>query len=218
MIRNPHNTNHRLHYEDSYQGFRVQTKYVPLIAEYLDLLYLTIQRALNEHPRVFAFRVDLRFPESSNFAPYLDSNIVIERFIESFKAKIRHNRALARRKFGRAHDTTVRYVWARELGRCGRPHFHLVFLLNNDAFFSLGVFEPDRENMFNRLQEAWASALGLPASAMAGLVEIPDNPCYYPRRGDPTSMAHLFYRASYLCKAASKSYGNGCHGFGSSRR
>jgi hypothetical protein len=217
MIRNPQNTNLHLHFEDSYQGFPVQTMHGPLIVEYLNLLHLTMQRALSEHPRVFAFRVDLRFPENVCPIPYLSSNIVVERFIESFRAKIRHNRAVAKQKYGRAHDTTVRYVWAREIRLCGRPHFHLVILLNNDAFCSLGTFEPGRENIYNRLQEAWASALGLPGYSATGLVEIPSNPCYYLRRDDLTTMAELFYRASYLCKADTKSYGNGCHGFGASR-
>lgn len=217
MMRNPQNTNLNLYFEDSYQCFPVQTMHGPLIVEYLNLLYLTMQRALNEHPRVFAFRVDLRFPENLDSTPYLGSNIVIERFIESFKAKIRHNRNLAKQKYGRAHDTTVRYVWAREVGCCGRPHFHLVIFLNNDAFCSLGVFEPGRDNMFNRLQEAWASALGLFVRSVTGLVEIPSNPCYYLRRDDLASVPQFFYRASYLCKAATKSYGNGCHGFGASR-
>jgi hypothetical protein len=217
MIRHPQNTNLNLYFEDSYQGFPVQTMHGPLIVEYLDLLYLTVQRAVNEHPRVFAFRVDLRLPQNMDSDPYLGSNRMIERFIESFKAKIRHNRTQAKHKYGRAHDTAVRYVWAREVGRCGRPHFHLVIFLNNDAFGSLGVFEPGRENMFNRLQQAWASALGLSVDSVTGLVEIPSNPCYYLRRDDLKGAAELFYRASYLCKADTKSYGNGCHGFGCSR-
>lgn len=217
MNRHPQNTNLHLHYESSYQGFPVQTEPGPLIVEYLNLLHLTIQRALNEHPRVFAFRVDLRFPEDREIEPYLSSNFVIERFIASFKEKIDHNRAVAKRKYGHAHDTSVRYVWAREVGRGGKPHFHLVFFLSNDAFGSLGDFNSSRDNMFNRLQEAWASALGISVSSVTGLVEIPRNPLYYVRRDDPASMAELFYRASYLCKAATKSYGNGCHAFGSSR-
>lgn len=217
MIRNPQNTNLHLHYEDSYQGFSVQTMHGPLIVEYLNLLHLTVQRALNEYPRVFAFRVDLRLPESVCPVLYLSSNNVMESFIGSFKAKVKHNRSMATQQYGRAHDTTVRYVWAREIGRCGRPHFHLIFFLNNDAFCSLGVYEQGRENMFNRLQEAWASALGLPVHSATGLVEMPSNPCYYLRRDDLTKVAELFYRASYLCKADTKSYGNGCHGFGASR-
>lgn len=217
MMRNPQNTNLNLYFEDAYQGFPVQTMHGPLIEQYLNLLHLTVQRALNEHPRVFAFRVDLRLPENLSSNLYLGSNIVIERFVESFKAKIRHNRTQAKQKYGRAHDTTVRYVWARELGRCGKPHFHLVILLNNDAFCSLGNFEHGRENIFNRLQEAWASALGISVNSVTGLVEIPNSPCYYMRRDDLTDVAAFFYRASYLCKAATKAYGSGCHGFGCSR-
>ena len=83
MIRNPKNTNLRFHSEESYQGFPLQTQHGPLIVEYLDLLYLTVQRALNEHPRVFAFRVDLRFPENFDCTSALSSNRVIERFVES---------------------------------------------------------------------------------------------------------------------------------------
>ncbi|MCO2952435.1 inovirus Gp2 family protein, partial [Pseudomonas aeruginosa] len=35
--------------------------------------------------------------------------------------------------------------------------------------------------------------------------------------GDHGELADLFHRASYLCKAATKSYGDGQHGFGCSR-
>lgn len=72
--------------------------------------------------------------------------------------------------------------------------------------------------MFNRLSEAWASALRLPVSAVSGLVHIPDNAYYFLHRNDQGSIADFFYRASYMCKAATKAYGNGGHGFGCSRR
>jgi hypothetical protein len=86
-----------------------------------------------------------------------------------------------------------------------------------DAFRALGTFAPGRDNMFNRLNEAWASALRLPVDAVVGLLHIPENPNYYLRRDDLASVAAFFYRASYLCKAATKAYGNGGHGFGASR-
>ena len=70
--------------------------------------------------------------------------------------------------------------------------------------------------MFNRLQEAWASALGTSVEAVRGLVEIPDNPSYSLRR-DGLGVEEFFYRASYLCKAPTKVYGDGRHGFDSSR-
>jgi 7-cyano-7-deazaguanine synthase in queuosine biosynthesis len=40
--------------------------------------------------------------------------------------------------------------------------------LNYDAFNALGKFVPGRNNMFNRLAEAWASALGLSGEAASG--------------------------------------------------
>ena len=121
-----------------------------------------------------------------------------------------------------AHDTVVRYVWAREVGKGhrgqhGRPHYHMAVLLNYDAYCALGRFSPGRDNMFNRLQDAWASALGLPLDAVVGLVEIPANPYYCIHRDDSESIAQFFHRASYLCKAATKEFGNGGHGFGASR-
>ena len=52
-----------------------------------------------------------------NFGCKLTDNAIIERFIESFKAKIRHNRQLAFLANKYAHDTVVRYVWTREVGQ-----------------------------------------------------------------------------------------------------
>jgi hypothetical protein len=143
--------------------------------------------------------------------------MVIERFISSFKAKIRHNRnkAIVLNKY--AHDTDVRYGWCREMGQQWVPHFHFVMFLNNDAFCTLGQFEIGRQNIFNRLHEAWASALKVSLECVLGLVELPDHPIYRLQLDDPNSLAECFYRISYLCKADTKHYGNGIHGFGTSR-
>lgn len=217
MVRHRQNRNLVLHQGSSYCGMPIQADKGPFVAQYLDRLCNTASRALQQYSRVFAFRVDLRFP--ADFEPSDDActNQVIERFFESFKAKIRHNRRMARMANKHAHDSNVRYVWAREVGQHGRPHYHVAFLLNYDAFNALGKFETGRDNMFNRLEEAWASALGLPVAAVKGLVEIPSNPTYCLRRDDPQNQAVFFHRASYLCKAATKVYGNGQHGFGASR-
>lgn len=217
MIRHPQNTNLILHYDNTYHGLLVQTEKGPLISQYLESLHRVVNSALQYYPRVFAFRVDLRLPVEQQFPDYVYTNQVIERFLESFKAKIKHNRRMARQVNRYAHDSVVRYVWAREEGQHGRPHYHVAFLLNYDAFCALGSFTPGRDNMFNRLQEAWASALGLPVEDVMGLVEIPSNPCYRLGCGDGEGVADFFFRASYLCKAATKVYGDGHHGFGASR-
>lgn len=189
----------------------------PFVQQYLERLSKTLQMALHQYSRVLAFRIDLRFPVGADLLGCGYTNQVIQKFIDSFKAKIQHNRQMACMENIRVHDCCVRYVWTREVGQHGRPHYHVAFLLNYDAFNALGKFEPGRNNMFNRLGEAWASALGLTVEAVRGLVEIPENPTYCLRRDDPQGLHDFFYRASYLCKAATKVYGDGQHGFGASR-
>lgn len=217
MHRHPQNANLIIHHGANYFGMPIQADKGPFVQQYLERLSNTLQMALQQYSRVFAFRVDLRFPAGTDLPGSLYTNQVIERFVESFKAKIRHNRRMARMENKHAHDSSVRYVWTREVGQHGRPHYHVAFLLNYDAFNALGKFESGRNNMFNRLGEAWASALGLTVEAVRGLVEIPENPTYCLRRDDPQGLNEFFYRASYLCKSATKIYGDGQHGFGASR-
>ena len=84
--------------------------------------------------------------------------------------------------------------------------------------------------MISRLEESWAGALELSVGQVRGLVHIPDNATYRVDRNPRArkvagndckvlvdELPALFYRASYLCKVATKSYGDNHHGFGSSR-
>lgn len=217
MLRHPQNHNLTLHYDNAYQGLPVMHEKGPFIREHLERLHSTMQRALDQYPRVFAFRVELKFPNSGMLPSYAFTNEVISRFFESFKAKIEHSRSVARRNNRYAHPCTVRYVWVREIASSDRPHYHLVILLNKDAYSVLGHFRSEGRNLFNRLEEAWASALGLRRDAVAGLVHIPPNPVYYIARDSWQSQADFFHRASYLCKAATKEYGDRQHSFGASR-
>jgi len=217
MKRHSVNTNLTLVYQATYLNLPIQLNKAPFALEYLNKLFEVMMAVLNEYPRVFAFRVDLRFPALIDAMDYQSKNEVMTRFIRSFKAKIGHNRCMAKRLNPHAHESTVRDVWAREQDQSSNPHYHVVFFLNQDAFCTIGKYELDRDNIFNRLCEAWASALGLPVEAVSGLVEIPSNPSYYLHRDKPENLAEFFYRASYLCKAATKVFGDGTHGFGCSR-
>ncbi|MOA17559.1 hypothetical protein D3C78_1378230 [compost metagenome] len=161
--------------------------------------------------------MDLKLPTSGMLPSYAFTNEAISRFLESFKAKIEHSRSMARRNNRYAHGCRVRYIWTREFTTEGRPHYHLAILLNKDAYNALGYFASEGRNIFNRLEEAWASALGLSRDTVVGLVHIPESPVYYIRRGDEQSQADFFHRASYLCKAATKEYGDRQHSFGASR-
>lgn len=215
MLRLPENTNLTLHWLPEYEGFPVQVNNGPLVGNYLQRLKQVLDLSLSDYGRVFAFRFDLRFP-SGMYAGWNDDQC-IDRFIASFKAKIRHNRNQARLRNPLAHETQVRYVWCREIGQHGWPHYHFVMLLNYDAFSSLGRFEYERSNIFNRLHEAWGSAMKLHGTDVKGLVEFPSDARYLLRRDDPASWEAFFYRSSYLCKSATKKYGDGRHNFGFSR-
>lgn len=219
MPRHPCNTNLHLHRVSTFQGFPVMAEKGPFIEQYLSRLHYTIERSLRQYARVFAFRVDLRLPLGVELPDYVYTNEVISRFLESFKAKIEHDRQRARTRHQYAHDSKVRYVWAREESRGERPHYHLLILLNGDAYFTVGRKTSSEQNIFHRLQQAWASALGLSVEEVNGLVEIPRAAGYLVSRaaGNHGELADLFHRASYLCKAATKSYGDGQHGFGCSR-
>lgn len=124
---------------------------------------------------------------------------------------------MAQKVCGTAHQSGVHYVWCREIGERGRPHYHLAIMLNKDAYSSLGMFELGRNNNYNRVQEAWASALVLPVASASGRAHISENPVYEIHRDDPAARADFLYRTSYICKVAIKVFGDGLHCFGASR-
>jgi hypothetical protein len=217
MLRHPGNTNLNLYFAPTFAGRPLLVSSAPFIREYLHRLDETIKKSIEQYSRVFAFRVDLRLPANTQLPACAYTNQVIDRFIGSFKAKIRHNRRMALISNPKAHASEVRYVWARELGQHGLPHYHLVILLNRDAYKVLGSINSESDNIIHRLQSAWASALGLPGEDIRGTVHIPANADYFLDRGQPEGQDELFKRASYICKAATKFFGDGQHGFGSSR-
>lgn len=220
LLRHPANTNLHLHYDDTFEGFRLMRDKGPFIREYLFDLKHTIELALAEYPRVLAFRVDLRLPQGVELPDYVYMNQVISRFFESFRKKIQyHQGRVAERGYSRG--CKVRYVWSREIGQGGRQHYHLLFLLNRDAYYTVGRLGSDRVNMISRIEESWAGALGLPVDQVRGLVHIPKDAEYRIdreiRRDGVVELPELFYRAGYLGKVATKSYGDRQRGFGTSR-
>lgn len=216
MKRHPKNNNLKLFFGDSYEGFDVLQQYAPLVNEYLSRALCVTRLALLKHPRTFAFRVDLRFPADQVMSE-AQTNKPMERFFASLRAKIHQNRKSRIEEAGYAHNTVVSYIWCREIGEHGVPHYHLAILLNWDAFCALGTFKIGRENLFNLMVEAWGSALKLPVEDLDGLVHIPDNHAYKLTSDDRDAFNDFFCRVSYLCKAETKHFGDGVHSFGTSR-
>ncbi|WDM85972.1 inovirus Gp2 family protein [Pseudomonas asiatica] len=219
-LRHPDNTNLSLYYDKTFEDLPLMVDKGPFILEYLSALKRTIELALAEYPRLLAFRVDLRLPRGIDLPDYAYTNQVISRFFESFTKKIQfHQRKVGER--GYARGCKVRYVWAREVPQGGRPHYHLLFLLNRDAYYTVGRLGSDRMNMISRMEGSWASALGLSVDQVRGRVHIPENAEYRVnreiRRGKVDELPRLFYRASYLCKKATKSYEDRQRAFDTSR-
>lgn len=208
--------NHHLHYDGVYNSMPVMNGNYHMVDEYLAALNAVMASALNQYRKVFAFRFDLRLHEGVDASHDHFSNSVVSRFVDSLKAKIRYNRESAA-KSGGSHGTKVRYFWVREVGASERVHYHFVVLLNGDAFNCLGSYQASSGNMANRIFEAWASAQGLANANAKPLVHFPENPSYILLRDDPKSIDAFFRRASYLCKAMTKQYGFGHHGYGASR-
>lgn len=219
-LRHPDNNNLSLHYGDNFEGLSLQVDKGPFIREYLSVLKHTIELAMAEYSRMLAFRVDLRLPQDIEMYSYAYTNQVISKFFESFTKKIQYHQDRVGER-GYARGCKVRYVWSREVGHGGKQHYHVLILLNRDAYYTLGRLGSERVNMISRIEESWAGALGVAIDQVDGLVHIPKNAEYrvdrHVRRGDVDELPELFHRASYLCKMATKSFGDRQRGFGASR-
>lgn len=225
--RHPDNSNLILHTEPYWNGYPVYTQRGPLIANYLQRIAETFSKALNDYPRLTGFRFDLHPPAG------IDSlnNEAISRFMASLNAQLEADYLRKVREGKRAYPCRLRYVWAREYGESGRVHYHVLILVNRDAYFTLGNYRTEAElntmgledrttNMADRLTNAWASALGLSPFQAAGLVHFPNNPVYAMNANAEDfqqQLAELFYRVSYFAKADTKQYGTNANAFGSSR-
>lgn len=218
------NPNHTLHRNKKYSPkeditFSVLTKKGPLITSYLDRAYKVFDTALNAHSRVLAVRFDLKVPRDVLLPEDAQGNQVIRRFLDSLQSKIDAN--LKRKQS--PHKCPVRYIIAREIGsKNHRPHFHVILLLNGHAFRHVGVIESTKDNPFWLVVGAWASALrttdekavdGVQFGFGRGVVQY-----YLDPIEDYRKLPAAFRRASYLCKAETKQYGDRHHGLMTSRR
>lgn len=214
-----------------------------LFIEHLDSCLHVINDALEDHPRTLAIRVDLRLP---GWMRQLPDN-AISHFIETFKDKIKRDRRRAAQEQEYPKPCTVRYIWSRERNTVKHDHFHVLLLLNQDAYPSLGRFKSKRQNIAKRIKESWALALGIDVNNLRGGVLFPLNAEYvinvsqepdgrlrrlvesdtWPlidKKDRPAVFADfcdtyegLFYRVSYFCKAHTKVFGRGRRSFGCSR-
>ncbi|WP_369303991.1 inovirus-type Gp2 protein [Pseudomonas sp. W2-17] len=215
LVRHPDNKNLHLYYGTFFQDYPVMVNHAPFIAEYLEEFTSLIHRAFRDHRRIFAMRFDLRFPRDADTLEFDRS--VVSRFVDSLTWRLRSARDRARATNPKAHKTMVHWCWVRERGIDGGAHYHFVLMLNNDSYHSTGRFASAANNVFNRIQAAWASALRLDVEKVRGLVYIPRNSEFHLTMADQVELDRFFRRSSYLFKAATKEYGRGGRSFGTSR-
>lgn len=205
---------------------KVQWMYGDINSVYLSKSLDVVYSMLEQYPRVFALRVDLRYaddisssnPDSPTCFQRVDSS-VITRFIESLKSQLRE---VHRRSGWTGSPSLPGYVWVRE--QCGgdKPHYHLVLFFNKDRFAFLGDYtNPDADNMAVRIQRAWCSALGLDFPYYSTLAHFPNNNRYIIDRDSALlrlSEYMLFLeRLAYLSKKETKDIGDGYRNFGCSQ-
>lgn len=222
MTRHPGNPNLHLYSEPMYdEKFPLMTRHAPFVKEYLDALFQTLTRAIKQHKRLMALRVDLIIPKAILAQmPEAHQRLLITRFLESLKAQIEADRRRAKRNSRRAAECTLRYVWCREFSGMKRfgLHYHFLLLFNKDAYFTPGRVGQGGDSLANRISKAWYRALGLEWNPSTPLIHLPRNGCYVVDGGfDYKGAGRLFERASYLCKADTKLYGDHRHAFGCSR-
>lgn len=216
-LRLASNKNLTISNQEAFNGYSVQSEKYLLINNYLVKIERTIQAALFEHPRTVAFRIDLRLPPNNVDK---DSS-VISRFTESLKAQIKADLLKKKRAGKRVHPCTLRYVWVREQDTSLQSHYHVVLLLNNDTYNTLGSFNADDGNMSVRIQKAWASALGSDVFHSGRLVHFAKDGTYIVKVNSPTyiqDLDNLFHRVSYFAKVDTKVYGNKFKSFGCSSK
>ena len=192
-----------------------EAKYGSISFEQLKTSVEVIANFLHRYPRVFAVRVDLRFPQilvmddpdmPTSFPPEVEEENVIKRFIASLKSQIQ---AARHRKGKTGKSFFFGFIWVKEQVTSQYPHYHVVLLFNRDDYGHLGDYSNlDGDNMATRIRKAWCSALRLTYPDYASLVHFPDDAEYRFDRRDADLHNDTFYnflvRISYLFKLRTK--------------
>lgn len=201
---------------NTYQSLKIHSPLTESSELYLRQLKALLDKSTEVTTRTIAFRFDLRLPVGYKG----DDKKVITKFFESLKAKLKAKEAKTQREGKRVYPNRLKYAWVRENDGADNDHFHVVIILNKDAFSVLGDYKSTNANTAKRIKKAWCSALSCNTDNSGGLV-------HYAKKGvyilDKNSLSFnsiygdLYYRISYFAKKRTKVYGTGVRSFGCSR-
>jgi len=194
------------------------------IVNYKDATLNVIQRAVMEHPRTLAIRVDLHDPAILDNGDTISclhdtSPNVMSRFINSLNAKIDAYQHRQRMNGKRVYPNTLRYTWVREYTQTGKRHYHMILLLNKDAFYHLGDYDVELVTLRTMIITAWCSALSIHPEVGQDLVHYADTGKSELYQRDIVSGLYpveLLNRINYMAKEKSKIFEDGNRNFGCS--
>ncbi|MDE1311389.1 inovirus Gp2 family protein [Vibrio aestuarianus subsp. cardii] len=185
-----------------------------LLVDYLQRIYDTLDLALEDHPRTFAVRIDLRLP----LLMEVDKSNLMKNFMASLDAQIQADLRKKQRDGKNKRRCRLRYIWVREKDKSPQYHYHIVILLNRDVYYCVGEYV-NTNNLSHKIKKAWCRALDIELDDGGRLVHFPKNFMYHLDINSfrfSTVLDQLFYRLSYFAKVRSKKFSDGYRNFGSS--
>jgi len=147
-------------------------------------------------------------------------------FFRSLKEQIRADINARNGKSGRQICCDLDYIWTREQSSNSNDHshYHVALFIDLEAYYRIGSLNqspvvldeervspiiPRARSLAERINRAWARAIGIQDWQAVGLVQFPDNAEYRLKPHDPEffeGYLALFKRLSYFAKARSKDY------------
>ena len=118
MYNNQYPTHTLLHTSSSFNGYRVQDKYQPLMLNNLLIHERVLMKALSNHKRICALRFELKFPKDY---PSIDDRFV-SRFFDSLRVRVKIDVSNKNKRTGRNDECYLSYIWVYELSSKGEWH------------------------------------------------------------------------------------------------
>ncbi|EMU8144924.1 inovirus Gp2 family protein [Salmonella enterica] len=195
----------------------------PLNEKHIIRIQETLDKSLEEHPRILLLRVDLHLPDEG----HADS-AVITRFIVSLKEQIKSDLHRKKTSGKRTFPCYLRHIWVREFSQTGKKHYHVALLMNKDNYAYPGNYKPTDgvypHNLAVMIMEAWVRALNLVRNdnyrRYYSLVHFPRHCSFHLIKYSADfkeQYQSTMERLSYFAKEYSKDYSDGQRNFGCSQ-
>lgn len=221
-MRHPYNPNLTLIYGSEWQGMPLLWQQQPFIEQYLQINHYVIRHVFREGRSCLVVILILRFPYAYPFPEHG----VMTAFFRSLKEQIRADINARTGKSGRQICCDLDYIWTREQSSNSNDHshYHVALFVDLEAYYRIGSLRqspvvldeervspiiPRARSLAERINRAWARAIGIQDWQAVGLVQFPDNAEYRLKPHDPEffeGYLALFKRLSYFAKARSKDY------------